>query len=186
MLKPLSYLADSHSSYQQALDDFGITELLEKLSSYSDADFDAAGAHLEPAEVETLAALLIGKLTTNLTGKPIAGYLNQLRNGLPTAIFDLSFLEFTHLPQPITLPEGFPQQTKSPRYWVGDRLRWKPLNDNQQSDFGIAIGRFYAYDRRQASWAWKYLIWLDSDSPSSCIADTAWELDLEPTEEARS
>ena len=31
--------------YQQALSDFGIEDLLEKISNYSDADFEAAKMH---------------------------------------------------------------------------------------------------------------------------------------------
>lgn len=36
------------------------------------------------------------------------------------------------------------------------------------------------------AWTWCYLIWLDKLSPSSpwTVADTAWENDLEPLEEA--
>jgi hypothetical protein len=40
------YLAGSSCAYQQALDDFGITELLETLSHFQDADFDANTARL--------------------------------------------------------------------------------------------------------------------------------------------
>jgi hypothetical protein len=50
----------SPDSYQQALDDFGITQLLWRLSNYSDADFDATSMNLEQQEVESLAAILIG------------------------------------------------------------------------------------------------------------------------------
>ncbi len=35
MLKPVSNKTEQHRAYQQALDDFGITELLAKLKNYS-------------------------------------------------------------------------------------------------------------------------------------------------------
>ncbi|MEW5860902.1 MAG: hypothetical protein AB1861_26605, partial [Cyanobacteriota bacterium] len=55
---PLSeYLAGSSCAYQQALDDFGITELLETLSHFQDADFNAKELHLEPEELDSIAAL---------------------------------------------------------------------------------------------------------------------------------
>lgn len=46
-------------SYQQALCDFGITELIEALSNFCDPDFDVARMHLEEQELEHLATLLI-------------------------------------------------------------------------------------------------------------------------------
>jgi hypothetical protein len=45
MVKPSEGGQDSHT-YQQALDDFSITQLLSRISNYSDADFDTAWMHL--------------------------------------------------------------------------------------------------------------------------------------------
>jgi hypothetical protein len=50
----------------------------------------------------------------------------------------------------------------------------------------VVIGRFYLpAPHRGLQWSWKYLILLDKDSPSAAwvAADTAWENDLEPTEQ---
>ncbi|MHC5823357.1 MAG: hypothetical protein ACYT04_47865, partial [Nostoc sp.] len=80
MLKPVSYKTDQHRAYQQALDDFGITELLAKLNNYSDADFDSAWIQLQQQEIESLAAILISQLTYSLNGKLIAAYLNLIRH----------------------------------------------------------------------------------------------------------
>ncbi|MEH2318827.1 hypothetical protein [Nostoc sp.] len=66
MLKPVSYKTDQHRAYQQALDDFGITELLGKLNNYSDADFDSAWIQPQQQEIETLAAILISQLTHSI------------------------------------------------------------------------------------------------------------------------
>ncbi len=45
MVKPVSDGSEYTRGYQQALIDFGITQLLSGIGSYSDADFDAARAH---------------------------------------------------------------------------------------------------------------------------------------------
>jgi hypothetical protein len=66
------------NGYQQALSDFGITELLSHLSNYEDANFNAAWMNLEEQELESLAAIFIQQLTANLKGKLIASYLNTI------------------------------------------------------------------------------------------------------------
>jgi hypothetical protein len=163
--------------YQQALDDFGITELLVQLSHYADADFNAQLMNLEEQELETLAAILIQRLTQTLKGKQIASYLNAIRHGDSDLISDPTTLE---IPPPSTeVPTNF-LNCATPRYTEGDRVMWRPLAST--TDWGIVIGRFYAYAQHQCSWAVCYLIRLDEDSPSAAwtVADTAWEEDLEP------
>jgi hypothetical protein len=59
-------------SFQQALEDFAIPNLLTRLKTYSDADFDAAWMNFTQPELESLAAILIRELTANLKGKVIA------------------------------------------------------------------------------------------------------------------
>jgi len=82
---------------------------------------------------------------------------------------------------PIDLPAAFPD-VEIPQFLYGDRLRWVSEQDN--TDWGIVIGRFYSYAPHRRNWAWCYLIWLAPNSPSSdwAVADTAWEDDLEPLE----
>jgi len=186
MVKPLSDECDSiwnlrSEAYQQALDDFGITQLLSQISHYSDTDFDAAWMNLTQPELESLSAILIRELTTNLNGKAIAGYLNVMRHSstdIPPSLVHLAFG-----PPSIELPTNFPD-VQTPRYLYGDKLRWIP--DSDKTDWGIAIGRFYSFAPSQCAWMWCYLIWLDKLSPSAAItvADIAWEDDLEPLEQA--
>jgi hypothetical protein len=97
MVKP-SYrtdsLCDRYRGYQQALEDFAIPNLLTRLKTYSDADFDAAWMNLTQPELESLAAILIRQLTANLKGKAIAGYLNAIRHGstdIPSSLVHLVF-----------------------------------------------------------------------------------------------
>lgn len=165
------------SSYQQALDDFAILLLLYRLQTYSDTNFDAAWVALTSQEAEAIATLLIQTLTTHLNGKVLAAYLQTIRHNK----LDVS-LPSLHLPPVSTdLPTTFPD-VELPRFLYGDRLRW--ISKDETTDWGIAIGRFYSFAPHCGSWCWCYLIWLDSDSPSTAWvkADVAWEDDLEPLE----
>ncbi|MFP4102997.1 hypothetical protein [Coleofasciculus sp.] len=84
-MKPLPpQFNNSHTpetTAQQALAEFGITELLSRLKHYRDIDFDASQMHLTDAEVKILAKLFIQELIQSLNGKLIAGTLNTLRHG---------------------------------------------------------------------------------------------------------
>lgn len=208
MVKTVSEKSDCSYAYQQALDDFGITQLLFQLSHYIDADFNAQLMHMEEQELDRLAAILIQRLTNSLNGKLISSYLNAIRYGDSHLMCDPTHLEI--LP-PSTHGEGkgqrgkgkgenaefsssnppfhqetcdpfahFPQNI-TPLYQEGDRVRWRPVDHT--TDWGMVMGRFYA--QHQGQWAICYFIWLDLDSPSAAwtITDTAWEDDLEPYEE---
>jgi hypothetical protein len=76
------------------------------------------------------------------------------------------------------LPSNFPN-VKTPQYSEGKNVRWKSNLENP--DWGIILGRFYAYASHLCGWAWKYVVLLDENSPSSAWvnSDTAWEEDLE-------
>ncbi|BAY37661.1 hypothetical protein NIES2111_20000 [Nostoc sp. NIES-2111] len=186
MLNPVRYKTEEHRAYQQALDDFGITELLAKLKNYSDADFDSAWMQLQPQEVETLAAILISGLIESIDGKLIAAYLHLIRHnhqdivpGLIKASTALGF-NLKYPDASIELPANFPDVAKTPRFLYGDRLRW--LSNESDTDWGIVIGRFYSFASHRCGWSWCYLIWLSKESQSAAwtSADIAWEEDLEP------
>jgi hypothetical protein len=176
-IKPLSEKSLCPQSYQQALDDFGLTELLSHLSNYVNADFNAALMNLKEPELESLGAILIQRLIKTLTGKLIASYLNAIRYGDADVLSD---------PIPLTmplasqdLPADFPKGI-TPGYAAGDRVRWRSLNNH--TDWGVVMGRFYPYAPHLGSWSVAYLIRLDQDSPSApwTVTDMAWEDDLEP------
>jgi len=177
MVKLVSEKIAHLHTYQQALDDFGVTELMSHIRNYADENFNAALMNLEEQELESLAAILIQRLISNLKGKLIASYLNAIRHGDSHVIFDPTNLE---IPPPLLdLPDQFPNGV-TPRYQEGDRVRWQTLSNT--TDWGIVIGRFYAYARHRCQWAVCYLVRLDRHSPSAdwIAADTAWEEDLEP------
>ena len=195
MVRPVREKAGSpdvyQQGYQQAKEDFAIANLLTRLKTYSDTDFDAVWMNLTQPELETLAAILIRDLTANFKGKAIcasqqrfaiAGYLNAIRHGstdIPPSLVHLVFP-----PPSLDLPANFPK-VQTPRYLYGDKLRF--LCDDDKTDWGIAIGRFYSFAPHHGAWMWCYLIWLDKLSPSATrvVADIAWEDDLESVEEEK-
>ncbi len=181
MLKPVSYKTDQHKAYQQALDDFGITELLAKLNNYSDADFDSTWIQPQQQEIESLAAILIFGLTHSINGKLIANYLNLIRHSHQDIVPGLINLKYPDAS--IELPVNFPDVAETPRFLYGDRLRW--ISAQSDTDWGVVIGRFYSFTGDRCCWSWCYLIWLSKDSPSAAwtSADIAWEEDLEAISE---
>ena len=167
------------AGYEQALMDFAITDLLHCLNTYSDNSFDAVWAALTTDEAETLAAVLIQTLCNKLNGNILVTYLNAIRQPPLETFTPLTRL---HLPPHASeLPATFPD-VEIPRFLYGDRLSWTTQNDT--TDWGIVIGRFYSFAPHRCHWHWCYLIWLDTDSPSAVWvrADIAWEDDLEPLE----
>jgi hypothetical protein len=68
MVRPGSDESEYTRGYQQALDDFGVTQLLSRIRNYSDDDFDAAGARMTKPELESFAVFLILRVGANLNG----------------------------------------------------------------------------------------------------------------------
>jgi hypothetical protein len=159
--------------YQQALDDFGIIPLLQKLILL-------APNRLDVEERESLAALLIEQLTSSLNSSRITQCLKAIQQGDGGVTSDLVASEFNALSSSIILTEDFPHNSPNAYFKLGDRVQWKPVGE--PTDWGTVIGRFYAYAQHRCRWSWKYLIWLAQDSPSTVwtVADTAWEEDLQP------
>lgn len=164
--------------YQQALVDFNIIVLLQKLIL-------EAPIHLEVEDRESLAARLIELLAASLDSSLIAQCLNPMHPTDGGKISDLIAIELNALPSSIILSEDLLHNSPS-AYSIGDKVQWKPLPD--PTDWGIVIGQFYAYAHHRCQWGWKYVIWLAQDSPSAAwiAADTAWEEDLESQCEVKS
>jgi hypothetical protein len=187
MVRPVREKAGSsdvyQEGYQQALDDFAIANLLTQLQNHSNADFNTAWMNPTQPELESLAAILIQQSTANLNGKAFADYINamrQCRANIPPALVHLA------VPPPsLDLPANFPN-VETPRYLYGDKLRW--ICEDDKTDWGVVIGRFYSFAPHHCAWTWCYLIWLDKNSPSATriVADIAWENDLEPVDEEKT
>lgn len=106
-------------AYQQALFDFGIEELCERISDYSDADFDAGLMNLEPEEIEFLAAILIQQLSNSFNGKLLGGFLNAIRHG-DSSVLENSVSQEIQLPL-VGLPTNFPH-VQTPHYSEGKNV----------------------------------------------------------------
>jgi hypothetical protein len=166
--------------YQQALKDFGIWELKSKLSNYFDTNDFNKPKYLEEQEMESLVAILIQQLINSLNSKLLDDYLQALSDGSLEVLREEFSLEIQSPSK--ELPTNF-KESATPCYKDGDRLRW--ISSKGGVDWGIAIGRFYAYAPHLCRWSWKYIILLDSHSPSAAwvMTDTAWEEDVEPLEQ---
>jgi hypothetical protein len=99
MVKPVSDGNEYARGYQQALDDFGITQLLSGIRSYSDEDFEADRACMTQPEIESFAVFLILRVGANLKGSAIARYLNTLRKANSPTIADRPAIELNSNPR---------------------------------------------------------------------------------------
>lgn len=111
MIERSSDESEFSRGYQQALDEFGISQLLSCIRSYSDADFDAQRVQLQEKELKSLAGHLIEQLAANLTGSLIACYLDILRKAGAKIIAEPS-----PNPQVNALPAEHLQLTKIPYF----------------------------------------------------------------------
>jgi hypothetical protein len=160
--------------YQQALQDFGVLELCDRLTQLSQS------TPLSKGELDSLTALLICQLANSLNQQQVSDFIKAIQ--IDNSISGLPSLSFNTSVPSLSLPENFPDSAQTPKFLYGDRIKWKLLSDSDNTDTGIIIGRFYAFAHHCHQWSWKYLVFLDTDSYSRCFcsADTAWEQDLEP------
>jgi hypothetical protein len=162
--------------YQQALTDFCVVDLIAKIGVCSDTN----RMELEPQEREALAALFVKRLTDNLTEKTVNDYFNVLRYGLEDVLPNPISIEVS---PPCNLTPNF-ADALTPRFLEGTRVRWVSVDENRE--WGVILGRFYAFAPHHYRWTWRYVVLLDSDTPSAkwITSDTAWEDDLAPLEGA--
>jgi hypothetical protein len=59
--------------------DAAICDLLAKIYSFSDSDFETEAIELEENEIESIVVKLIEEVTNNLTGKALGFYLQAIR-----------------------------------------------------------------------------------------------------------
>ena len=90
----------------------------------------------------------------------------------PSEIINSNLIDLTCFPR---LPTDFPQNTEIPIYLYGDKVSHESIED-----YGIVIGRFYAFDRVSDKWQWKYLILDQVDSTNVFLFSTCtyWETEL--------
>jgi len=159
---------------QQALQDFGVLELRDRLTQLNQS------TSLSEGELDSLTALVIRQLANNLNQPLVSDFIKAIQ--LENSVSGLAPLSFkTSVPR-VSLPANFPNSAETPYFLYGDHIKWKPLSNTSPIETGVIIGRFYAFAHHQNQWAWKYLVFLDCASYSYhfCTADTAWEEDIEP------
>lgn len=137
-------------------DDLGIEKLQAKITILYGLE--------KQEEINLLTALLVEYLADNLEviQKPA-----QTENCNPRYL--------TCFP---SFPIDFPDNAEIPFFLYGDRVCHESIED-----YGIVIGRFYAFDRTSNQWRWKYLIldnpdYLTDPCFSTCIY---WETELKPS-----
>ena len=138
------------------------------------AMIDLCPQHFSVADRQQLTILLIQQLSHNLQAQNLAEFWNHCQE-YGEAV-DRIANELSRLPPTLEFADRLPANLFSP----GAYVRWKPLpEDADETDTGTIVGSFYAPS--QHGWNWKYLVLLDrySYSRQFCIADTAWESDLE-------
>jgi len=109
---------------------------------------------------------------------------NPLFNQDGDVIANITPLILSQPPEGIFLPSAFPHEVQPSSFLIGDRVRWKFLDDTPDTDWGCVVGKYYAFASHKFDWRWRYIIWLDDDSPSKewLVLELAWEDDLEPLE----
>ena len=109
---------------------------------------------------------------------------NPLFNQDGDVIANITPLILSQPPEGISLPSAFPLEVQPSSFLIGDRVRWKFLDDTPDTDWGCVVGKYYAFASHKFDWRWRYIIWLDDDSPSKewLVLELAWEDDLEPLE----
>lgn len=117
----------------------------------------------KPEEINLLTALFVEYLADNL---------ELIHKPAPTK--RNNYFPLTCIP---SLPIDFPQSAAMPLFLYGDKVCYESLED-----YGIVIGRFYAFDRASNQWRWKYLIIDNPDyTTDSCFSTCIyWETELKP------
>lgn len=117
----------------------------------------------KPEEINLLTALFVDYLADNLEliQKPA-----QIEGKIlfPLACFP-------------SLPIDFPDSAAMPLFLYGDSV----CNESIEN-YGIVIGRFYAFGCKNKQWQWKYLILDEADSTTVSLLSTCtyWETELKP------
>ncbi len=68
--------------------DAALCDLIQRITNFSDEDFDSAWFGLSEAEVEGLVVQLVQELTYTLDGKQLSGYLLALRTAVGLGLSD--------------------------------------------------------------------------------------------------
>lgn len=140
-------------------ENLGIEKLQAKISSLYGLE--------KSEEIDLLTALFVEYFADNLD-------LIQK----PAEIINSNLVDLTCFP---SLPTNFPQNVDIPIYLYGDKVY---VRRDAIEDYGIVIGRFYAFDLNSKQWQWKYLILDNADYATNSFFSTCtyWETELKPSD----
>ena len=147
-----------------------------------------------PDDATAELLLTVQKINPNLTAFESSQITTKLISQLAAAInpeIINNYLQAKHLGQqdifsaPITreYPQGveLPNllNTPPPDYSIGSKVRLTPIDG--ATEWGTLIGNYLAYAPRVRKWQWKYILFLDFDSPSAAWVKTtfAWQDEIE-------
>jgi hypothetical protein len=150
---------DTATAFPSHAKNLGMEKLQAKISSLSGLE--------KPEDIDLLTAFFVEHLADNLE-------LIQK----PAEIGNSNLVDLTCFP---SLPSNFPQNADIPRYLYGDKVY---VCRDAIEDYGIVIGRFYAFDINSKQWQWKYLILDNADYTTNSFFSTRvyWETELKPSD----
>lgn len=87
-------------------------------------------------------------------------------------------LDFSYLISPIDLRRTIPDCLPSPKFRIGERVRWAKVDSH---GYGRIIGLVFSSGISVQAFGFHYLVFFAAESPSrsDCIADWGFEDDLE-------
>ena len=112
-------------------------------------------------------------LLTTLFVEYLADNLELIQKPAQTKNSNLRYL--TCFP---SFPIDFPENAEIPFFLYGDKVSHESIDD-----YGIVIGRFYAFERASNQWRWKYLILDNPDYTTDPCLSTGihCETELKPS-----
>jgi len=162
--------------YQHAIAYYGTDELLAKIDHCMETAGDFSLMVSREREKAILTAFCIQQLARNLDCGAIHSYLQFMRYSSSLVLSNNNL--FTPPPLSTGLLEYF-ARSASPRFLMGDKLRW--INSLDDSYWGVVIGKFFCFAPHLRDFCWCYLLWFNEERPDAADlpADIAWEEDLE-------
>ena len=130
--------------------------------------------NLTPFESSQITTLLIEQLALTINSEIINNYLQAKHLGQQD-IFDAPITR--EYPQGVELPNLL--NTPPPDYSIGSKVRLTPIDG--ATEWGTLIGYYLCYAEHHCKWQWKYILFLDFDSPSADWVKTtnAWQDEIE-------
>ncbi|MGI2906958.1 hypothetical protein [Tolypothrix sp. VBCCA 56010] len=125
-------------------------------------------------ESSQITTKLISQLALTINSEIINNYLQAIHYGQQD-IFSAPITR--EYPQGVELPNLL--NISPPNYSIGSKVRLTPIDG--ATEWGTLIGYYLCYASHRCKWQWKYILFLDFDSPSADWVKTtfAWQDEIE-------